>query len=41
VSIVDWVLTIMSIGFAYVVLSFPYLIEKSARLIKNFGVDDE
>lgn len=34
-TIVEWFYTIMSMGFACVVLSFPYLIEKLVRVIKN------
>jgi hypothetical protein len=41
-SIVEWFYVIFSVGLACAVLSFPYLIEKLVRVIKNgIGVDDE
>ena len=34
-NIVEWVYVVFSVGLACVVLSFPYLIEKLVRVIKN------
>jgi len=35
VSIVEWFATVASVGLSWVVLSFPYLIEKLVRVIKE------
>jgi hypothetical protein len=34
-SIVEWFYVIFSMGFGWAVLSFPYLIEKLVKIIKN------
>jgi hypothetical protein len=33
-SNVDWFYTVMSLGLSWVVLSFPYLVEKAVKLFK-------
>ena len=40
-SNVEWFYTIMSMGFGWAVLSFPYLIEKLVRVIKLWGSENE
>ena len=37
-SNVEWFYTIMSMGFGWAVLSFPYLVEKLVRVIKLWGI---